>query len=114
MSNIDKFTTSQSDLDLEKEIVEKNLTAPRVTLDAIKSKITDVEYVVHQTNGGSILRWCVISMANGFSVTGEPSAAVSRANDNAEIGEKIAFDNAFSRIWALEGYLLKEMLYADS
>lgn len=91
---------------LEKEIVEKGLTAPRVTLQSLKDKIKDVEYVKHVTKSGKILRWCILTMQNSFSVTGEPSAAVSAENDNEEIGQKIAYDNAFDRLWALEGYQL--------
>ena len=49
-------------------------------------------------------------LANGFTVTGE-SACASPENFNAEIGRKIARDNARNKIWAFEGYLLKQKLY---
>ena len=90
----------------EDMIIEKGLTAPRVTKELIASKIKSVDHVAHITNSGSILRWCCIEMENGFTVTGKPSASVSPENDNQEIGEKIAYENAYSEIWALEGYLL--------
>lgn len=56
------------------------------------------------------LTFCVLTLENGFTVTGE-SACVSPENFDAEIGKKIAFQNAREKIWLLEGYLLKERLY---
>jgi len=91
---------------VEEKILEKKLTAPRVTKELIDSRIKKVEYVNHKTPTGSILRWCCITMDNGFTVTGEPSASISAENDDQEIGEKIAYTNAYSKIWALEGYRL--------
>ena len=41
---------------------------------------------------------------------GGESACVSPANFDAEVGKKIAFDNAVEKIWALEGYALRERL----
>lgn len=46
---------------------------------------------------------------NGFTVTGE-SACASPENFDAEIGRKIARQNAVNKIWMLEGYLLKQKL----
>jgi len=102
-----------NDAELEQKIIEKGLTAPRVTLDALNDKIVDVEIVKHITKGGGILRWAVLTMRNGFAVTGKPSAAVSAENDNAEIGEEIAIENAKNEVWALEGYLLKDKLFCE-
>ncbi len=51
-----------------------------------------------------------MTLENGFTVTGE-SACASPENFDAEIGKKIAYDNAREKIWLLEGYLLKENLY---
>lgn len=45
-----------------------------------------------------------------FTVTDE-SACASPQNFDAEIGEKIAYENARNKIWQLEGYLLKEQLH---
>ena len=46
---------------------------------------------------------------NGFTVTGE-SACVSPENFNAEIGRKIARENAINKVWPLMGYELKSKL----
>lgn len=56
-----------------------------------------------------LLTFCVLVLANGFTVTGE-SACVSADNFNAEIGCQIARENAVNKIWMLEGYLLKQEL----
>jgi len=98
------------DEDLEKEIIDKGLTAPRVTLAGINKKIVNIDVIQHTTRNGSILRWAILEMSNGFSITGKPSASVSPENDDVEIGEKIAVDNAMSEAWGYEGYLLAEEL----
>ena len=53
-----------------------------------------------------LLTFCVIVFNNGFTVTGE-SACASPENFDAEIGKKIAFENAKQKIWPLLGYKLK-------
>ena len=95
-----------TDLEIEKEIQEKGLVAPRLTPDLIESKIIKEEY--HLLT--DVLTVCVLTLENGFTVTGE-SACASPSNYNKEIGDKIAKDNAKDKIWLLEGYLLKEKLH---
>ena len=56
-----------------------------------------------------LLTFCVLVLKNGFTVTGE-SACVSPENFNAEIGRKVARENAVNKIWPLEGYLLKSSM----
>lgn len=108
---------------IEQEIQSKNLNAPRLTPDHIDSKIKAVEYILprdvcKRDNGVEIfdaplplqtLTFCILTLENGFTVTGE-SACASPENFDAEIGKKIAYDNAREKIWMLEGYLLKEKL----
>ena len=95
-----------NDDQIEKEIVEKGLTAPRLTPDAIEATIVNEQYHIFE---GSQLTVCCLTLKNGFTVTGE-SACASPENFDKEIGEKIARDNAKNKIWALEGYLLKQSL----
>jgi hypothetical protein len=57
----------------------------------------------------SLLTFCVLVLRNGFTVTGE-SACASPENFNAEIGRKIARQNAVSKIWPLMGYELRSKL----
>lgn len=99
-----------SDQEIEQKIIAKGLVAPRVTLADLEANIADVEYVKHISKGGGILRWAVITTANGFAVTGKPSAAVSAENDNQEVGKQIALQNAKNEMWPLMGYALKEKL----
>ena len=56
-----------------------------------------------------LLTFCVLVLRNGFTVTGE-SACASPENFDADIGRKIARDNAIDKVWMLEGYLLKQKL----
>ena len=58
-----------------------------------------------------LLTFCVLVLRNGFTVTGE-SACASPANFNAEIGRKIARENAIAKVWPLLGYALKDKLHA--
>ena len=62
---------------------------------------------VHQSMG--LLTFCVLILRNGFTVTGE-SACASPENFDAEIGRKIARENAVQKMWPLMGYALKEKL----
>lgn len=52
---------------------------------------------------------CILKLANGFTTTGE-SAPVEPANYDAELGKKIARDRAVSKVWELEGYVLRNSL----
>ena len=106
-----------SDQQIEKEIQEKGLTAPRITLDDIEANISG-EYFFTASQAMSdapivpsleLLTFCVLVLKNGFTVTGE-SACVSPENFDAEIGRKIARQNAVEKIWPLMGYALKEKL----
>ena len=58
-----------------------------------------------------LLTFCVLVLRNGFTVTGE-SACASPENFDAEVGRKIARQNAVSRIWPLMGYELRTKLAA--
>jgi hypothetical protein len=100
----------KSEQQLEQSIQEKGLTAPRLTPDLIASTIKKSEYHVFTD---SCLTVCCLTLRNGFTVTGE-SACVSPANFNKETGEQVSYDNAYKKIWMLEGYLLKQKLFEKS
>ena len=120
---------------IEQEIQDKGLNAPRLTPDHIDSVIQSVHYFtagdgyagalasseefnslpeverfINPPQQLDLLTFCVIVLKNGFTVTGE-SACASPDNFDAEIGKKIAYQNAREKIWMLEGYLLKQKLY---
>ena len=50
-------------------------------------------------------------LRNGFTVTGESYCADAERFD-AEIGRKIARENAINKVWPLMGYALKDRLAA--
>ena len=91
---------------IEKEIQAKGLSAPRLTPSSIDAVIGGEDYYVFP---GTTMTICALKLRNGFIVTGE-SAAASPENFDKEIGRKIARDNARNKIWALEGYLLRQKL----
>lgn len=91
---------------IERRITDKGLTAPRLTPSQIDGQIVSTAYHVFP---GSTLTVCAITLKNGFVVIGE-SAAASPENFNKEIGQDIAFKNAREKIWALEGYALRNAL----
>ena len=110
---------------VEQEIQDKGLTAPRVTLADIEANITSAFYFTaaegvygasgHRPNSVragtalSLLTFCVLVLRNGFTVTGE-SACVSPENFDAELGRKIARQNAIDKVWPLMGYELRSKL----
>jgi len=94
---------------IEKEINDKGLNAPRLKPEDIDNTIVDEKYHVFE---GTTLTVACLVLRNGYTVTGE-SAAASTDNFDEEIGRKIARENARNKIWALEGYLLRDRLYRE-
>jgi len=99
---------SKDEEQIEAEIQAKGLNAPRLTPDLIDATIVSEQYHVF---AGTTMTVCALTLRNGYIVTGE-SAAASPENFDQAIGRKIARDNARNKIWALEGYLLREKLAA--
>ncbi|HCP78617.1 MAG: hypothetical protein CML16_14890 [Pusillimonas sp.] len=126
-----------SDQQIEQEIQAKGLTAPRVARDDIEANIASEHYFTgsdgvlgayknnddvrieqykpdHEVSASiealGLLTFCVIVLRNGFTVTGE-SACASPENFDAELGRKIARQNAVQKIWPLMGYALKQRLH---
>lgn len=91
---------------IEQDIQDKGLTAPRITPDQIDATVVGEQYHVFD---GTTLTVCCLLLANGFTVTGE-SACASPENFDIELGRKIARENAKQKIWALEGYALRNKL----
>jgi hypothetical protein len=118
-----------SDQKIEQEIQAKGLTAPRVTPQHIEDVISFEYYFtaadgtrgellsisqelrenIEKDDPRNLLTFCVLVLKNGFTVTGE-SACASPENFDAELGRKIARQNAVNKVWMLEGYLLKQRL----
>ncbi len=115
-----------SDQTIEQEIQAKGKTAPRITPADIEANI-DGEFYFTAADGVysvtgivsdalprygtplKLLTFCVLVLHNGFTVTGE-SACASPENFDAEIGRKIARQNAVAKVWPLMGYELRSKL----
>ena len=83
--------------EIEKQIQEKGLNAPRVTPADIANSIAVEYYFTADEPFGedahpslSLLTFCVLVLKNGFTVTGE-SACASPENFNTELGKQIAY-----------------------
>lgn len=120
-----------NDQAIEQQIQAKGKTAARVTPADIEANIaSEVYFTAAQGVRGAdfalnfeqatlsplipeqalgLLTFCVLVLQNGFTVTGE-SACASPENFDAEIGRKIARENAVQKIWPLMGYALKDRL----
>ncbi len=93
--------------------------APRVSLEDIKRKI-ESEY--HTTaydafpqyydrpEALKLLSICVLVLKNGFTIIGK-SAPASAANFNADLGRKLAYEDAIRQIWPFLGFQLRQKLY---
>lgn len=103
-----------TDQSIEQEIQAKGKTAPRVTPTDIEANIADCEVVTFVSRGRKVLRWAVLTTRNGYAVTGQPSCSVSPENDDAEIGQRIAIQNAKHELWGLMGYELQQRLHEQS
>lgn len=98
------------ELNVENEIIAKGLTAPRLTPTIIDETVLSEAYHVFD---GTCLTVCCLTLQNGFNVVGE-SACASPENFDVKLGQQIAYRNARDKIWALEGYLLKQRLSETS
>ena len=106
-----------NDQAIEQEIQAKGLTAPRVTPQDFEANIAGEVYFTaadgyrsspcYDPNGYAhdplpapspleLLTFCVLVLRNGLIVTGE-SACASPENFDAELGRKIARQNAVAR-----------------
>ena len=115
---------------IQLEIEAKGLHAPRVTPADIEAEIASEHYftaadgqvgaVARSTIEDAwdvaadapleLLTFCVLVLKNGFTVTGE-SACASPENFDAEIGRKIARQNAVNKIWPLLGFSLRDAIH---
>lgn len=122
-SPLPKTTDAWLEHDIKRVGADK---APRVTPADIEANIKECHYftalegVDGHFRGGpeaqacdgqalGLLTFCVLVLRNGFTVTGE-SACASPENFNAEIGRRIARENAVQKIWPLMGYELRSKL----
>jgi hypothetical protein len=82
-------------------------SAPQVTPEQIEACIIGEDYHVFPGTTSTV---CCLKLKNGYTAIGE-SACVCLENFNSEFGRKIAREHAKEKIWALEGYLLRQNLH---
>lgn len=101
--------------------------APRVTLADVEAQIASEHYFLGgdgvygaaHKNGDhgvqsfpaalDLLTFCILTLKNGFTVVGK-SAVASPENFRADIGNRIARENAVDQIWPLLGFRLRDRL----
>jgi hypothetical protein len=81
--------------------------APRVTPEYMQSRIASYTF----TNLPGHVTLCQIFLDNGYCVMGE-AAVVNKDNYDKDIGEKIAYEKAFAKLWPLFGFALAEYNFA--
>lgn len=110
------------------EELNAKASAPRVTAQDIERVIIQENYftgldgvdghyrggpesqAVKNAQGLAMLTFCVLTLQNGFTVTGQ-SAAASPANYNKDIGQRLAKEDAVKKIWPFLGYELRTKLH---
>ena len=95
------------DQEVEKLVVAKGLTAPRITASDVEDMIENVTFTVLPSGKCTV---CEITLKNAWTVTGT-SSVVSIENFDQKIGEEIAYDEARDKIWPFLGFSLQENLY---
>jgi hypothetical protein len=93
---------------------EPKLRDTTCTITGITSKIKRTAY---QRVEDSTTTLCLMYLDNGFLLIGK-SACVDPKKFNQALGEKYAYEDAISKLWELEGYVLATRLkegdiYAD-
>ncbi len=93
---------------VEQAIKANGLSAPRLSPSDIDAVIVGESFTLLPSGRVTV---CELTLRNGYTVRGE-SACVSIENFDAKIGQDIARKNARDKVWELEGYLLRERLWA--
>lgn len=104
-------------------------TAPRVKLSDIADSIDYIAYAtadkllpeVTETGSGadrahkplSLLTLAIVVLKNGFTIVGK-AAPASPENFDAELGKKLAYEDAVRQIWPLMGFALRDRLASAS
>lgn len=114
------------DKSIEQEIQDKGLTAPRVLLADIEASIASEHFFTAQEGVWGahpgfdpqpapceelgLVTICVLVLTNGHRIVGVNGGPVVAANFDADIGRKLARQNAFDQVWPLLGFRLRDTL----
>lgn len=106
-------TDSSEEQRIEDMIQAKDLNAPRVRPQDLDNAIDPLVAVQYHVFPGSSTTVCLLTLKNGYTVTGE-SACASPENFDVEVGREVAYKDARNKLWPLLGFLLKDRLADDS
>ena len=81
----------------------------KITKEFLESEIISVEY--NRLQG--TLTHCAITVKSGFVFTGE-SACVDPTDYNEDIGNKIAYNHAFDKMWMPYGFWLHQKMHDEA
>jgi hypothetical protein len=104
-----RFAYLTSDPNDKDERERKNGIIDSLPTRSYSGACIDIDANTHVPPSLTLLTFCVLVLRNGFTVTGE-SACASSENFNAEIGKRIARENAVAKVWPLMGYELRSKL----
>ncbi len=97
-------------------MIDKNTLEARIE-DKVYPKVTpeDLDDAIdsHKFISADSVTICVITLNNGFTVTGINEGSVDPRNFDREIGEKMSYDLARSKLWPLLGFALAEKLHKE-
>jgi hypothetical protein len=79
-----------------------------VTKEHLENLIAKKEFL---SNGRITI--CMLTLHNGFEVVGI-SGVLDQENYQQNIGEQVAYDDAFKKLWSLEGYRFQWNLYEQT
>lgn len=99
---------SLSEQEIEQQLRAKGKSAPRITPEHVDAAIVGRQVTLIENTMVTVV---VLTLYNGFIVTGVNHGPVDPDNFDAEIGARLAFDAARDKVWELEGYLLADRLH---
>lgn len=79
----------------------------RVSLDSMKRRVANVEYLYPASIPHMTI--AVVLLDNGYALQGM-SAPADPANFDEQKGKDFAFENALQKLWALEAYVMREVM----
>lgn len=78
-----------------------------ISKEDVFDKIKDQTYYIFP---GTTVTTCLLTLENGTKVLGVNYGAIDAERHDWDQGRLNAYEDAFEKIWELEGYLLREKL----
>jgi hypothetical protein len=101
LSDITNSIAIQYDFTLGEAVKKMNLTTPE-----------SCGFTYLKGHPG-LLSICVLLLKNGFTIVGK-SAPASPENFDADLGRKLAYEDAVRQIWPLMGFNLRQKLHESA